>query len=133
MSGSEETLELARCGSCQSRFLPNDGPCPHCGSTDCHLFLAPAIGKVLAATELVHPAAGWESPHLLAFVEVADGVRLLAIIEGGLPTAGSVVSVRRDREIYRARTEPGVPASAERGEGESPRAGSAGPSFEPPR
>ena len=133
MSNPAETIELARCGACHSRFLPTTGPCPRCGSTDCHLYLAPALGKVLAATELVHPAAGWETPHLLAFVELPDAVRLLAIIEGSLPTVGALVAVRRDGEIYRARTEPGTTTQSGRGEGESPRAGSPGASFEPPR
>jgi len=128
-----ETVELVRCGSCQARFLPTDGPCPRCGSTDCHRYAAPALGKILAATELVHPAAGWESPHLLAFVELPDSVRLLAIVDGSLPAIGAIVMVRRDGEVYRARTEPGPPSASGRGEGESPRAGSAGLSFEPPR
>lgn len=133
MSAGAETVELARCGACQSRFLPTDGPCPRCGSEDCELYSAPALGKVLASTELVHPAAGWDSPHLLAFVELPDAVRLLAIIEGALPAIGAVVVVRREGEIYRARTEPGRPEPSGRGEGESPRVRSAGPSFEPPR
>jgi hypothetical protein len=97
------------------------------------VYAAPALGRVLAATELVHPAAGWEPPHLLAFVELPDAVRLLAIVDGSLPAVGAVVAVRRDGEIYRARTEPEVPADPGRGEGESPRAGSPGASFEPPR
>lgn len=128
-----ETISLDRCGSCQARFLPTDGPCPRCGSTDVHAYAAPALGKVIAATELVAPAEGWTSPHILAIVELPEAVRLLAIVDGKVPTIGSVVSVRREGEVYRARTEPGGTPAPERGEGDSPRAGSAGPSFEPPR
>lgn len=101
-----ETIELARCGSCQARFLPGDGPCPRCGSADCGVYAASALGKVLAATELHYPASGWHSPHRLALVEVADAVRILAILEGTLPAPGAVVEVRSDGAVYRARTEP---------------------------
>lgn len=133
MMANAETVELSRCLSCQARYLPTDDPCPRCGSSRSELYLSPAIGVVLAATELVHPATGWESPHRLALVELPESVRLFAIVEGGLPSAGAVVVVRRDGELYRARTEPVAPARPGRGEGESPRAESTAPSFEPPR
>jgi uncharacterized OB-fold protein len=133
VSAGHETIDLSLCRACQARYLPTDGPCPRCGASDSQLYLSPALGVVLAATELVHPAAGWESPHCLALVELSEAVRLLAIVEGPLPSVGAVVAVRRDGEVYRARGEPPLPARSERGEGESPRAGSTVPSFEPPR
>ena len=106
MSVPAETIELARCQVCPARFLPSDGPCPRCGSTESQLYLSPALGRVLAATELVHPAAGWEGPHRLALVELPEGVRLLAIVDGSLPSVDAVVAVRREGEVYRARGEP---------------------------
>jgi uncharacterized OB-fold protein len=110
VSAPGETIELSRCRACQARFLPSDGPCPRCGSADSELYLSSALGRVLAATELVHPAAGWEGPHRLALVELPDAVRLLAIVEGGLPSVDAIVAVRRDGEVYRARGEPVAPA-----------------------
>lgn len=100
------TIELGRCSSCHARFLPGDGPCPRCGSADCTAFGASALGKVLASTELHYPASGWHSPHRLALVEVADSVRLLAIVEGTLPSPGALVEVRAEGAVYRARSEP---------------------------
>jgi uncharacterized OB-fold protein len=100
------SLELSRCASCQARFLPGDGSCPRCGSTDCSVYTAAALGKVLASTELHYPASGWHSPHRLALVEVADAVRILAIVEGALPSPGTLVEVRSDGPVYRARAEP---------------------------
>lgn len=100
------TLELVLCHSCHTRFLPTDGPCPKCGSTDVALYSASAVGQVLAATELHYPASGWHSPHRLAMVEVADGVRILTIVEGSLPVPGALVEVRNDGAVYRARPEP---------------------------
>lgn len=103
---SGTTLELTRCRSCHARFLPTDGPCPKCGSADCMPYTASSIGKVLAATELHYPASGWHAPHRLALVEMADAVRVLAIVEGSPPVTGALVEVRRDGDVYRARAEP---------------------------
>jgi hypothetical protein len=61
---------------------------------------------VLAATELLYPAAGWAAPHRLVLVELTDGVRVLAIGEGTLPAPGALVEVERDHDVYRARPEP---------------------------
>jgi len=99
-------LELTRCQSCHTRFLPGDGPCPKCGSTDCQPYSVPAVGRVLAATELHYPASGWHAPHRLALIEVADAVRVLAIVDGTVPAAGTLVEVRRDADVYRARADP---------------------------
>jgi uncharacterized OB-fold protein len=103
---TSETIELSRCGACQSRFLPTDGACPKCGSNDVQRYSAPALGTVLAATELTAPAEGWPSPHRLALVEMPEAVRLLAVIEGPLPSPGDVVAVRKDGDVYRATSEP---------------------------
>ena len=99
-------LDLARCEACHSRFLPSDGPCPRCGSLRCVPYSASPIGKVLAATELQYPAAGWTAPHRLVLVELTDAVRVLAIGEGPLPMSGTLVEVSHDNDVYRARREP---------------------------
>ncbi|MGI0130702.1 MAG: Zn-ribbon domain-containing OB-fold protein [Thermoplasmata archaeon] len=106
MTAIPETLELSRCEACRARFLPTDGACPACGSIDVRAYVAPALGTVLAATELTSPAEGWTSPHRLALVELPEAVRLFAIVDGSAPAPGAVVSVRRDGEVYRARAEP---------------------------
>ncbi|HTW40379.1 MAG TPA: zinc ribbon domain-containing protein [Thermoplasmata archaeon] len=106
MTPSPEAIELSRCEACQARFLPTDGGCPRCGSTDVHPYSAPALGTVLVSTELTAPAEGWASPHRLALVEMPESVRLLAVVEGPLPGPGTVVSVRKDHDLYRAAAEP---------------------------
>lgn len=108
MTSSSEVLELSRCEACRSRFLPIDGPCPRCGSTDVRPYSSPALGTVLAATELTTPSEGWPSPHRLALVEMPETVRLLAIVDGPLPAPGALVAVRRDAGIYRVSAEPEV-------------------------
>jgi uncharacterized OB-fold protein len=121
VSGAPETLEFAACEACHARFLPTGGPCPRCGSRDVRPYSTPPLGVVLAATEVTTPAEGWKPPHRLALVEMPQGVRLLAIVDGDVPASGDVVAVRRDGEVYRARPEP---TAAGRGEGESPGPGS---------
>ncbi|MGI0070462.1 MAG: Zn-ribbon domain-containing OB-fold protein [Thermoplasmata archaeon] len=106
MTAASEALELSRCEACRARFLPRAGACPKCGSSDVLPYSSPSLGTVLAATELTAPAEGWTSPHRLALVELPEAVRLLAIVEGPMPALHTVVSVRRDGDVYRARTEP---------------------------
>ncbi len=130
MSGAVSELTLAHCLACRARSLPSDGPCPRCGSSEIELYAAPSEGVVLAATELVNPASGWASPHPLLLVELTDSVVALAVAQEPLAAVGSTVEVRREGDVYRARS---IRPARERGEGESPRAGSADASFEPPR
>jgi uncharacterized OB-fold protein len=106
VSAPTETLPLSRCESCGARFLPTDGSCPRCGAVAIVPYDVPALGTVLAATELTSPAEGWSSPHRLALVELPDAVRLIAIIEGPLPVPHTIVALRREAGVYRARTEP---------------------------
>jgi len=103
MSLRPDDLEFSRCSACQAAFLPSDGPCPRCGGLSSASVSGASAGTVLASTEVVYPATGWESPHRLALIEVFEGVRLLAIVEGDLPSRGSKVTVRADGAIYRAR------------------------------
>jgi uncharacterized OB-fold protein len=99
-------LLLSRCGSCTLRYLPRTGPCPKCGTSNPIPFAVPPVGMVLAATELLHPAAGWPSPHRIALIEMAESVRVLAIVEGELPAIGRPVEIERDGETYRAHLAP---------------------------
>lgn len=124
-------LVLSRCAACHSRFLPSDAPCPRCGSVETHPYPVPDLGRTVAATELSAPAPGWPVPHRLVLAEVADGVRVLAVVDGPLPSISDPLHVRLEGDTYRAR--PVGPAPGERGEGESPKTRRAGPSFEPPR
>lgn len=109
-------LLVSGCRSCHSRFLPRPGRCPRCGSEEVGPQRIPARGTVLSATELSVPPAGFESPHRLALLEAAEGVRILAVVRGPLPEPGATVGVVRDGEQYvvvdaepaRAAPDPGV-------------------------
>jgi uncharacterized OB-fold protein len=101
-------LEISRCDACQNRFLPTDGPCPRCGSQEVRSYSSSPLGTVLAATELTSPAEGWPAHHRIALIELPEAVRVIAIVDASLPAVGTVVAVRRDGKVFRARNEPGT-------------------------
>jgi uncharacterized OB-fold protein len=102
-------LLVSRCGSCTLRYLPRAGPCPRCGATKPLPLSIPPEGMVLAATELSSPAQGWPTPHRIALIELAESVRVLAIVEGDLPASGSRVEVVHVGEAYHAHLATAVP------------------------
>jgi uncharacterized OB-fold protein len=126
-----EGLRLGKCSVCHARFVPVDGPCPRCGSVATESYLAPGLGVALATTALEVPPPGWETPHLLALVEVEDGVRLLVVPDPPLPEPGARLEVRTDGALYRARVLRD--GQGGRGEGDAPGTGVSRPPFEPPR
>jgi uncharacterized OB-fold protein len=99
---SAGSLEMSRCTSCHAEFLPRPGPCPRCGSIQIEPIALPARGTVRASTELAVPASGWNAPHRLALVELAEGIRVLCVVAGPLPAPGTSVSIDRDGPFYRA-------------------------------
>jgi uncharacterized OB-fold protein len=94
------TIEMSRCSSCHAGFLPRPGNCPRCGSTRIETVLLPAQATVRAATELSTPASGWTAPHRLALAEIAEGIRILCVVIGPLPTAGDIVQVKQVGPVY---------------------------------
>jgi len=129
--GESPGLSLGKCATCHARFVPVDGPCPRCGSGSTEAYSSVGVGTVLASTSLEVPPPGWSGPHPLALVEVEDGVRLLVIPDPPLPPQGTLVEVRADGALYRAKSLEHE--GAKRGEGDVPEAGASRPPFEPPR
>ncbi len=90
-------IEVRICPRCP-RVLPLESPrCPACGGP-----LAwetrTGQGRVLAATELSVPAAGWDAPHRLVVVELDEGGRVLALSPRELPASGRPGRVERSPE-----------------------------------
>jgi uncharacterized OB-fold protein len=127
MIDTADAIVVNLCSRCGARGMPGPTRCSHCGAAEVRPARVPAVGTVLAATELLAPAAGWPSPHRLALVELEGAVRLLGVAEPNLPSVGARVRVRRDGDVYRVR-----PTDA-RGEGETPTAARSPRPFEPPR
>jgi hypothetical protein len=55
---------------------------------------------VLAATEVLVPAAGSTRSNRLALIEGVDGLRILALVEGSSPAIGDAVTIVRDQDHY---------------------------------
>lgn len=96
------SLVVRRCRSCQATFAERSGPCPRCGSRDSEAHDIPPAAVVLAAVESLSPPAGFAAPLRLALVEAADAVRLLAMVDGELPAAGTTLVLRREDGRWRA-------------------------------
>jgi len=106
MTAELPRIELIRCASCHALYLPSPGPCPRCGSKEETVESCPALGAVLAATELSNPPEGFSAPHRIALVELVESARLLAVVDGPLPVIGDTVELVRDGEIFVARGAP---------------------------
>jgi uncharacterized OB-fold protein len=92
-------LLVSRCRHCHNRFLPRRGACPRCGSREVEPIEVPAEAIVLAATEVLVPAGGG-AVRRIALVEGADGLRILAAVDGALPEIGQAVTLARDEDRY---------------------------------
>lgn len=129
------SFRVFRCVSCHSHFLPRPGRCPKCGSGSVETEEVAPVGQVLAATELTVSSSGWPTPHRIALVELAGGLRLLAVAPRHRPVRGDVVEVRAVGDHFELLQEP-VPdgdRDGTRGGGASADRVGPGPAFEPPR
>ena len=102
MTSDVGTLDAVHCPACQGTFTRRPGLCPRCGQGALEPIRLPAEGVVLAATALEVPAAGWPSPHRIALVEAAQGLRLIGAVEGEvLPALGAKVLIRQEKGLFR--------------------------------
>ncbi len=106
MNAELPPIDLSRCSSCHSLYFPTAGPCPRCGAREVSVEKCPALGVVLAATELSNPPEGFSAPHRIALVELVESARVLAIVDGPLPVAGDTVELLREGDHFRMRGAP---------------------------
>ncbi|MGE0797597.1 MAG: Zn-ribbon domain-containing OB-fold protein [Lautropia sp.] len=93
-------LRLPRCGSCKETFLPPMPRCPACGAAD--VGLVPASGRGRLYSWVVthfpfHPAFKSELPFIVGLIELDEGARIYARLEGEIekrPTAGARLQAR---------------------------------------
>lgn len=72
-------LAGARCRRCAEAFFPPRRACPRCHSAEWMEARPLAThGRVFALTHVVRPAPHYAQPYLLALVDLADGVRVMA-------------------------------------------------------
>jgi uncharacterized protein len=90
-------LRLPRCATCGSVFFYPRKYCPSCWSGEIEWTLSAGRGTVYTACEVNVPFDGRpadEVPYTVALVDLDEGVRLAARLEGGgMTTIGSRVAI----------------------------------------
>ncbi|MCB0990852.1 MAG: Zn-ribbon domain-containing OB-fold protein [Acidimicrobiales bacterium] len=79
---AEDRLELPRCNSCETVVWYPRPFCPECASTDVEWFEASGQGTVYSYA-VTHKAPGnWgaHAPYVIAYVELAEGPRVMTNI-----------------------------------------------------
>lgn len=78
-------LHLQRCKSCHKFWAPNGPVCPHCFSEDYTWEKLSGRGKInswVVFHKLYHPGFAKDIPYSVAFVELAEGPRIIANVVG---------------------------------------------------
>jgi uncharacterized OB-fold protein len=76
-----------RCPACDLRLFPFTPSCPSCTKTTMEVCRLASTGEVYSRST-VHVGAA--APYMLAYVDLDDGVRLLAKVRGDAPIGGRV-------------------------------------------
>jgi uncharacterized OB-fold protein len=95
-------LRIQRCGECKGLRHPPGPACPECGALKPEYVVASGFGEVYSYVVHHHPPVpGKELPFVVALVELAEGVRMVAELVGiapgevrvGLPVLAAFVRV----------------------------------------
>jgi len=76
---------LQRCNQCSKVWAPNGPVCPFCFSTDYRWDKLSGRGKIASWVvfhKLYHPGFAADVPYNVAFIEMAEGPRIIANIVG---------------------------------------------------
>lgn len=73
-------LVAARCSVCGTGWFPRGAVCPSCAAADPEQFLVGSGGTLYSFTT-VHVSASRPTPYTLGFVDLDEGIRVLATIE----------------------------------------------------
>ena len=84
-------LRVQRCTGCQALRHPPGPMCPHCNSLDWDWLVSAGRGEVFSFVVHHHPPIpGLDPPCTIALVELEEGTRLLANLDGIAPGAVEV-------------------------------------------
>lgn len=98
-------LRIQQCGSCGRLAHPPGVRCPACGSYELGYRVASGRGQLYSFVEVQHPRVpAFDYPLLVALVELKEGTRLLANLEGVEPDD---VQVGMPLECFFREVEPG--------------------------
>jgi len=90
-SAAEHRFVLPCCHRCGERFFPPERLCPTCGSDDWDHVESPGSGTVSTFT-VVHraPSPDFETPYVVAVVQLDAGCSMLSSIVGADPESTSI-------------------------------------------
>jgi uncharacterized protein len=86
----EHRIELQQCDACGRVRFPPMPACPWCGAPDAHVVAASGAGSVyswVGVHRALTPGLEAELPYTIATIELAEGARVFARLEGPEPTA----------------------------------------------
>jgi len=78
-------FRLQRCNDCHRVWAPNGPVCPHCFSVDYRWDKLSGRGKIASWVvfhKLYHPSFAKDIPYNVAFIELQEGPRIIANVEG---------------------------------------------------
>jgi uncharacterized OB-fold protein len=78
-------LRLQRCAPCGQVYFPPRPVCPRCASRDVRVFAASGRGRLHSYVIPQRAAPGFRAPYVIALVELEEGPRMLANLEGVEP------------------------------------------------
>lgn len=98
--GGEMRLRGAHCAACGTRIFPTATVCPQCNAEGLRPLELGATG-VLYAYSTVHVArAAWETPYVIGYVDLPEGVRVFGKVDGsGALAPDMAVHVRVEEDV----------------------------------
>lgn len=84
--GGPARLIAARCSACSTAWFPRSAVCPSCAAPDPERYLIGPNGT-LYSYSTVHVSSARETPYTIGFIDLDEGVRVLATIDvdAGMP------------------------------------------------
>ena len=105
-------LRGVQCNDCGMKVFPVTDVCPGCLSSSLGALTLGGEGRLYSYTTVHVAPPGWETPYVVGYVDLPEGVRLFGKVKAGGPDALRVdmpvgVRVVMDGEHYRYYFEPG--------------------------
>jgi uncharacterized OB-fold protein len=107
-AGGAPCLVGARCHDCAKVWFPSAAICPSCRSQAIDRAPLSRAGRLYAWSRLHVAARGWAAPYVLGYVDLPEGVRVLAHIAVDDPAA-----LRPDMPVAFRATAPAVNAEGQ--------------------
>jgi uncharacterized OB-fold protein len=102
--GADDAPHLVggRCRSCGARSFPRAAVCSECLSEEIDKIALPTEGTLYSYTVVHQAPKGWKVPYALGYVDLPDGVRVLAHIDAPADRLAIDLPVRLDTGIVGA-------------------------------